>query len=247
MAQIEDRYDEERGCGWRKEGGLYMVSGGMSRGCGKLPIPLTVCPCCHAGIKPTRGFTWVTYDLIKNAPCTVVQREHFSGLGTLPVQCSGCHPFNGTVPRFGLLWVGGSFYKTPDAFTDESARLGISRRISAIPREFEIGKDWILLAHRECIHTGNMVPKEGDDEKVTMVPEILAGIFQAFCPIAIEYVVKGTETDEELEAMQKRGLTLVRVIRRGTSLQDEIESDQDFQPDTPSLDTSIHDREMDVD
>ena len=39
------------------------------------------------------------------------------------------------------------------------------------------------------------------------------GIFSAFVPERIEYVVKGTESPDELENMAKRGITLVNVIR----------------------------------
>jgi hypothetical protein len=42
-----------------------------------------------------------------------------------------------------------------------------------------------------------------------------AGIFQAFKPTAIEYVVKGDESEEELARKVKRGITLVRIERVG--------------------------------
>ena len=51
--------ESERGCGFRKKGGLYLVSEGLAAPCGKLPIPLTVCPVCGQGIKPSRGWTWI--------------------------------------------------------------------------------------------------------------------------------------------------------------------------------------------
>lgn len=52
--------EPRRGCGYRKEGGLYLVGGGLSAPCGRLPIPLTVCPVCNGGIHPARGWTWVS-------------------------------------------------------------------------------------------------------------------------------------------------------------------------------------------
>ena len=39
------------------------------------------------------------------------------------------------------------------------------------------------------------------------------GIFHAFRPRAAEYVVKGSESEEELERKVKRGITLVRTER----------------------------------
>ncbi len=37
-------------------------------------------------------------------------------------------------------------------------------------------------------------------------------IFHAFIPTALEYVVKGTETEKELDRMEKQGITLVKVV-----------------------------------
>src|SRR5256885_1602330 len=48
-----------RGCGYRKEGGLYLVSGELSEPCPLLPFETSVCPTCGEGVKPARGFTWV--------------------------------------------------------------------------------------------------------------------------------------------------------------------------------------------
>ena len=40
------------------------------------------------------------------------------------------------------------------------------------------------------------------------------GIFSAFVPTALEVIVDGTESDEEIDALVKRGLTPVKVIER---------------------------------
>lgn len=40
-----------------------------------------------------------------------------------------------------------------------------------------------------------------------------AAIFHAFIPTRIEYIVKGTETDEKLERLEKRGVTLIKLVR----------------------------------
>jgi len=57
--EIEVRYESKRGCGWRKPGGLYLMADGPAELCGKLPIPLEICPSCGGGIKLSRGWTWV--------------------------------------------------------------------------------------------------------------------------------------------------------------------------------------------
>lgn len=187
---IEVRRDRVRGCGWREPGGLYLMAGGPSRPCGKLPIPLTTCPCCNAGIKPTRGWSWIDADaLLAGVEC---HRPRFI------VGCGLC-PLAQKLGRVGLLWVGGSFYKTPADWTKEAVEQGISRRIPALPKGFKAGETWVLVAHREAIDL--------EDGKKGM------GIFHAFKPTAVEYVVKGTETAEEIEALEKRGITAVTIER----------------------------------
>lgn len=188
MANIITKIESARGCGYKKEGGMYLTSSGLSKPCYKFPIALTVCPCCSAGIKPTRGFTWISFDLIKNAPCS-------------KSDCFGCYPFDGSHDRFGLLWIGEKFYKTPEDFTREARSLGVSRRLSQIPRDLEIGKTWILIAHRKAIKT--------EDPDNPFAP----GIFHAFKPERIEYVITGKETEKELERLEKRGFTLVKIIK----------------------------------
>ena len=103
--------------------------------------------------------------------------------------------------KHGLLWIGEVFYKTPQDFTLEARDLGVSRRIKAVPLGFELGKHWVLVAHRKAY------PKSVDGA-IKMVP----GIFHAFKPSAIEYVVRGDESDDEIEALEERGITPVRVV-----------------------------------
>ena len=51
--------EKERGCGFRKLGGLYVVSGKLAAPCGGLPIRLHVCEACGEGIKQSRSWTWI--------------------------------------------------------------------------------------------------------------------------------------------------------------------------------------------
>lgn len=131
---IHESIEAARGCGYRKEGGLYLVSGEMElHGCRKLPLPLEVCSTCGLGIKPFRGFGWV------NAA------EMFKGsLDCIP----GC-VIEPPPERAGLIWIGEKFY-TADAFTLEAMRQGVSRRIKSVPKGLEIGKTVILVAHRQA-------------------------------------------------------------------------------------------------
>lgn len=165
-----------------------MVSDGLARYCGKLPIKLDVCPCCSQGIKPTRGFTWISGKLIEDAECK-------------SRACAGC--YLSTPPKkLGLIWVGEAFYSSASKFTAEAAMMGVSRRISQVPKDLEVGKTIVCVAHRKAM----MIIEDGK-------PKQVAGIFHAFIPQRIEYVVKGTEKKSELERLEKRGITLVKIIR----------------------------------
>jgi hypothetical protein len=65
--------------------------------------------------------------------------------------------------KAGLLWIGEKFYETPHDFLKEAAEMGISRRLPAVPKDFTIGEDSVLLAHRCCIAK----PKPKDEEVAT--------------------------------------------------------------------------------
>jgi hypothetical protein len=184
---IRISYEGKRGCGYRKEKGLYLVSGKPGRPCGKLPIPLDVCPTCGGGIKPARGWTWVDGDaLVGDRTCSTSD------------QCIGCG-MDGELGRVGLIWVGGKYYQNPEIFIREAFQMGISRRITAVPRGFKIGETCVLLAHREAIPPASF----GADPT--------PGIFGFFQPEAIEYIVSGEETPDELSKLENRGITLVEV------------------------------------
>jgi hypothetical protein len=235
MAQIREIVDEaERGCGFRKEGGLYLMSGGVMVPCGKLPLPLTVCPCCGEGIKPSRGWTWIgARQLFTPVACTY--KAEATGDAAHPTTCE-CILSGGeaTPERTGLLWIGEKFYRTPEDFLREARTLGVSRRIAAVPKDFVVGKTWVLYAHRkaivewvpcvDCLGTGG---GRGETTKCTTcegsgkVESWTAAIVGAFLPDRIEYTTTGKETPEELEALEARGLTLVHLTR--TADQTEME------------------------
>lgn len=252
MATITTKQEGPRGCGYRKGGGMYLVCDGPGRGCGRMPVPLHICPTCSHGIKPSRGWTWLASKPILDAapPCTFttemrlvshVDASYHGGpkdvivpgpVSSVPgPECELC-PMGGAVDtRVGLMWVGGKFYGKPEDFTKEAERMGISKRISQIPKELEVGKTWVWLAHREVfppvhgkvldddVETDEDCPVALDasltDAECKCGAEPTPGIFHAFKPTHIEYVMKGTETEDELDALEKRGLTIVKVERLG--------------------------------
>jgi hypothetical protein len=207
MAKIETRIDRKRGCGWRQPGGLYLVADGPASPCGRLPIPLSTCPTCGHGIAPARGWTWVDGTaLIAPHPC-----DPPAG-----ASCTAHCPLFLDPGKVGLLWIGEQYYPTPRDFLDEADRLGISRRIPRLPAGFKLGRTWVWLVHRKaiprrcewclgqsakCSHCGGRGRAHS------------AGVFRAFRPTAVEYVVRDTETEEELDRLVARGITPVRVVR----------------------------------
>jgi hypothetical protein len=99
-------------------------------------------------------------------------------------------------------------------------QMGVSRRIPAVPRDFKVGQTWIALAHPKA------VPGECDHGAPAGMPcancpdgasagEWRGGVVTFFRPTAIEYVVKGDETEDELDALEERGFRLVKVVRAG--------------------------------
>lgn len=133
--------EAKRGCGYRKIGGLYLVSGPGGMPCDRLPISLDVCPVCSHGFKQARGFTWTDV-------AGLVGGIHPNCQDEFP--CPLCMA-TGDMGKAGLLWIGEKFYKTPEDFDRESAHLGVSRRIHALPRGFKVGETWILLAHPKTV------------------------------------------------------------------------------------------------
>jgi hypothetical protein len=207
--------EAKRGCGFRKIGGLYLVGRGRGVTCDRLPIPLDVCPTCSRGIKPSRGWTWIDV-------AGLVGGVHLNCTDDFP--CPLCMTTE-RMGKAGLLWVGGKFYPTPEDFAIEAAELGISRRISAVPRDFEIGKTWVLLAHQKRIRV-EFCQTEGCEhlpsvhtEKGCAVVDCECeegrfwkpAVFYVFKPTGIEKIVVEGEDPEVLQDLVKRGITPVSV------------------------------------
>lgn len=187
--EIEQVTEGVRGCGYRKPGGLYMrMYEGSSFNCSRLPIPIVSCTCCGLKIKQSRAPGWIPGSYLLTGKCN-------SDTG-----CDGCTFKTEVASREKVLniWIGGGFYKTPEDFISEAKRMGISRRIAAIPKGFKIGEDWITLSHPKAIV---------DNVKFEATP----GIFYLFRPDAIEYVVKPSDNPARLQALVDKGVKLVQV------------------------------------
>lgn len=188
--------EEKRKCGFRKVGGMYFVGSGMSGDCHRLPMPIHVCPVCSNGLKYSMGFTWLDPGKFfgkcthEDEPC------HLRG-------CNVCSPPEG---KHGLLWVGKKFYSAEE-FTHEAIMQGVSKRISAVPRDFKLGETWIYLAHLEG---GKII--EPLLEGGTMEQKIPA-VFYAFKPARIEKIITQSQSEDKefMEDLDKRNITPVIV------------------------------------
>lgn len=217
---IRTSIESARGCGYRKPGGLYLVGPRLTEPCPLLPWALDVCPTCGQGIKPARGWTWVEPPKLfparrhgtmeHNARCPLGWQE---ADGASLTDTS----YHRTGPRAGLIWVGEKFYSMPHDFLGEAAQMGVSRRIKAVPRGFELGM-WVYLGHRKAITKAWPISAEPLSysevvDILTSTPEHTPGVITLFKPAAIEYIVKGDESDEQIEALEERGIECVKVVQ----------------------------------
>lgn len=204
-----------RGCGYRKVGGLYLVGGGAGMSCDRMPYELVTCPVCGSGIKFTRGFQWVDWAKYAGEHASEETEHLISAKSQCScfIGCPVCYPTDEPQP-YGLLWVGESFY-TPENFIAEALKMGISRRIAAVPRRLKLGETWVLFAHKSACGT-----RQNEEGKTEGIP----GIFYAFRPKRIELLIWQRDArDEYLEDLERRGITPI-IIPDG---------DLDHDPKTP--------------
>jgi hypothetical protein len=215
--------EPRRGCGYRRVGGLYLVAGGLGAPCDRMPFPLDRCRTCGGGVKFTRGHTWLQPDFFP-------VHEECADHGACPV-CGyvaadegGVLASNAELGPHLLLWVGRGHY-SPESYLDESHRLGVSRRLSALPKGLVVGETWVLLAHPDAVPAKekrctvcNFLEKShhpgaaADVCSAYQAPKPSPGIFCAFVPRAVELILKQSDaTPERVEKEKKRGVTVVAV------------------------------------
>ena len=219
--------EQKRGCGYRKLDGLYLICVGKAIGCDRLNYSLDICPVCGAGIKFTRGFTWIDWfryagkhadALIEYAQSTIPLSV---GNCTCEDFCPICNPEENN-SRYGLLWVGEKYY-TPENFIREAETQGISKRIATVPKDLVLEKTWILFAHKKA------GKKEVEDNNtLTKNKEIpCPAIFFVAKAERVEKIISGdTAKDEEaVEQLRKRGITPViakNIDEKGNVLETEV-------------------------
>lgn len=230
-------YEMKRGCGYRKVGGLYLVGEYISISCDRLPYLLDVCPVCGAGIKVGRGMTKInplqlfgehkikrTVEVIPGGFERPPQYEEIEERCSCHSPCILCDP---TEEPAYIMGVGERHYPTPEDFIQEGITQGFSKRIAQIPKEFDIGKTIIYLAHPKACEVKTPVAMqqalnilEGKDIKQPALldaekNEKAMGIFTAFIPQRIEKLYWQSEidtmADKEKEALTKRGITPIGI------------------------------------
>lgn len=211
-------YETERACGFRKPSndgvGIYLRGESRGENCERLPFPLDVCPCCGGGFTYTRGFTWINpmslFDPYMEPKCINTRFDPMWGTEYKQddthqhERCWVCNPeLLGS--RAGLIWIGEQHYDSPQKFMEEAARMGISRKIAAIPNGFVVGEHAIFLAHRKSIYQKN------EEGKYEWKP----AVFMAFKPSYIDLVIHDPDKvpDKAIEIAKRLGPDKVRIVK----------------------------------
>ena len=100
------------------------------------------------------------------------------------MNCPTCNP----PEKAYVVWVGESFYETPESYLDEVRRMGISRKIPFVPEDLNVG-DWVFLGFRKLIPTGEY-NREHEEIK-------LPGIFHAFRVTSIEKLLTDAQQKDQ--------------------------------------------------
>lgn len=179
--------------------------------CDRLPFPLGVCPVCGHGIKFTRSMTEIN-------PAQLFGDHEYCADKYHP--CFVCDPED-TLAY--IMMVGERHYPTPEHFMQEARIQGISKRIPFIPKNMELGKTVLYLAHNKaCIVQEPAVIREAEKIYAETTKQLFEdsnhynlGIFTAFIPKRIEKIYWQSEidnmSDKDKEKLKKRGITPVGV------------------------------------
>ena len=247
--------EQARGCGYRKVGGIYLVTLGEGHPCGRMPIHIKECECCgHVPVKKSRGWQWILWSWMDK----VAKQCQFESL--IPVgrpwgnaiECEGRCPMRPPVPdgKLGLLWIGEKHYKNPQLWLEEAAKMGVSRKISAIPKDFKIGETWVAAAHKYGASELKFY-EEGAVDMQSPFIQYVPGIVQLFLPTAIELIVTPSMKEEDWvqKMVEKQGVTLVEVpeddpdhmptVQKKTKRQESVDRYREIEVEEDGEDTPL--------
>lgn len=218
--EVVTLHEKKRGCGWRHTGkdgvGIYLMGEVLNPGvCELLPWSLDKCPCCGGGVKFARAWTSITPESLfvagedRRGRICILQ-EYPDGIPMYLDEaeiyrnhnhehCPMCNPPPGI---HSLVWAGHSHY-TAASFTAEAQAQGVSKRLPSVPRNLEIGKTVVYVAHIKAC---------GDFRDGDMTP----GVFMAFKPTHIDIVVddEGDIPDKAINLVKRHEgcARLVKVV-----------------------------------
>jgi len=200
--------EPRRGCGYRHVGSLYLCGSGMSVTCDGLPLVLKPCHCCGFEAPFTRNLMRIKKDFVKMLIFPHVYKD-----GIIECRCYArcpiCYPDTNRLEHYGLMWVGERHY-TPSSFVKEAVKMGVSKKIPDIPTWLEMGKTWVLLAHKKV----ELITFEDSGLRIKE-PEYKPAIFYAFRPQRIEMPIwKSQATLEYVKELAEKGITPI-VINDG--------------------------------
>src|SRR6266568_498238 len=125
--------EKERGCGYRKAGGIY-VRGEIEKG-----IPVSWVPFC-TDYTFSRGMAWAESERLFR---TLTPPK--GGIEELLQERWRSYK------RLALMWVGDRYY-TKQSFIEEAVSIGVSKRVANIPHDLKPG-DPIALGHIKAVPT----------------------------------------------------------------------------------------------
>ena len=213
------RYEspEKRGCGFRKPYGLYLVGMGLTIACDRLSLAFCDCAVCGNLPRFNRGVSKINpltlFGTHKSDRCKCLEGCYVCNPPDIGIETD--IPFmkgdvveriKGT-PQAYLMWVGRKYY-TERGFIEEAHLLGVSKRISRLPKGFDYRKSFIYLAIQHCVEeTKGFDPKKQKNVKKD-------GVFYAFRPKQVEYLIYDDEVTEELvKEFRAKGIEPVLIKR----------------------------------
>lgn len=157
------------------------------------------------------GFTWIDYNTLFGE-CPHIAKNNAGAekdkVLCHRVGCELCMPPN--VAKYGLMWVGEKFYGTPQAFTEEAQKLGVSKRLGkSVPIGLKVG-NFVMLGHRKVVMSN---PKDFIKQEDGTELNYRPAIFYGFHIRRIEIIITASQSKDEkfMEGIKKRNLTPVVV------------------------------------
>jgi hypothetical protein len=195
--------ERERGCGYRKVGGAYLVGTGLAVPCDALPLELLDCPCCEFTIPFSRNIIKIHGGYLKGR-----LKGHWPHNCKDTFPCPICQG-NKKMERFYVMYVSQEAY-TPQSFIKEAREQGVSKRIppQSIPKDLKFDEDWIMLAMKKYpLNTPEHPDPRFAHDKVIEAK----AIFYAFMPQRKEMILWDDSPKAEIDHWTKQGFTIVKI------------------------------------